>query len=129
MATSGVLKLKAPNVLPSDGVNAVQFKVWQNTMVAYLEQESVNTNFFKTKPYETWEARNDVEDGSRIRQLIQTDEDKEDIDHEYRDAGVDAVQLRAKTKKEKALLKSRNAQLSRFLQHIANPRVYIPLII
>ena len=118
---AGLLKLKVPNTLPSDGVNAVQFKVWQNTMIAYLEQEEANINFFPTNPYAVWEARNDHEDGMRICALHDDDEEKADIVHEHRDddAGDDDLQ-RVRQRKEDKLKRSRNAQLSRFLQHIAN---------
>ena len=115
-----ILKLKAPNILPAEGMTAIQFKVWKNNLVAYLEQEITNATFFKSGRYEKWLAKSEEEDGRRIKELSDTDDKKVAIQAEYDGSAKTAGDAATRDQKFEELLLTRNAQLSRFLQHIAN---------
>ena len=112
------LKLKPPECLPAEGVSAVEFKVWRNRLTAFVEQDLDNAMFLNGGIYSVWDARNDHEDGRRIRTLYEEaddmDEGVREINVKYRDNAEGKRQARRK------LLLQRNSQISRFLQHIAN---------
>ena len=104
-----ILPLKAPNPLPANGVDVVAFKVWKNTLVAHIQQDSNHHHFMPDGFYSTWTA---AESGRRIAELHDEDPDK--------------LVLEAKNLTERALnaellklLTKRNAQLSKFITHVA----------
>ena len=111
MAGSYILPLKAPNPLPADGVTTVTFKVWKNTLVAHVSQDSNHHYFLPGGSYSEWRA---AEHGSRIQQLTDDDPDKLVIDGKLERLG--AAAHRAEITK---LLATRNAQLTKFVTHVA----------
>ena len=106
-----VLPLKVPILLPAIWVDTVTFKVWRNTLIAHISQDTNHHNFMPDGLYEQWRA---ADNGTRIRQLHDDDAEKQTIDGK-RDrlgaAGHAAEIVR--------LLALRNAQLAKFITHIA----------
>ena len=110
MAVSYILPLKAPAPLPATGVSIVTFKVWKNTLVAHLQQDANHYHFMPEGRYSTWRA---AEFGNRIENLHATDPDR-----------IAAQNKRNQTEQQLAidlerLLQTRNAQLAKFVTHIA----------
>ena len=111
MSTSYILPLKAPTPLPASGVDTVTFKVWKNTLVAHIQQDANHHYFMPGGMYDQWRA---AEYGTRIEQLDDEDPDKLTIDGKLERLGGDVH--RAELVK---LLGTRNAQLSKYITHIA----------
>ena len=111
MAGNYILPLKAPNPLPADGVTAVTFKVWKNTLVAHVSQDSNHHLFMPGGLYSQWRA---AEYGSRIQNLDDDDQEKLVIDGKLERLG--AAAHRAELTR---LRVTRNAQLSKFVTHVA----------
>ena len=80
MAGNYILPLKAPNPLPADGVTAVTFKVWKNTLVAHVSQDSNHHLFMPGGLYSQWRA---AEYGSRIQNLDDDDQEKLVIEDDH----------------------------------------------
>ena len=112
------LKLKPPQCLPAEGVTAVEFKVWKNRLLAFVEQDFANSLFLPGGIYSEWNAKNDQEDGKRLRNLVEDGDEKDEevVKIDAQQEGNEETKRAAKRK----LLQTRNSQLSRFLQHIAN---------
>ena len=111
MTASYILPLKAPNPLPASGVTTVTFKVWRNTLVAHVQQDSNHHHFMPGGLYSTWQA---AENGARIRSLHNNDQDKLIIDGKLQRLGEVAHRAELTT-----LLTTRNAQLAKFITHVA----------
>ena len=110
MSVSYILPLKAPAPLPASGVDVVQFKVWKNTLVAHIAQDANHFHFMPGGKYATWQA---ADIGQRIAALHARDPDKLIIDAKRNiDAPTQAAEL-------DRLLTTRNAQLAKFVTHIA----------
>ena len=108
---SYILPLKAPSPLPATGVDIVTFKVWKNTLIAHLQQDANHHHFLPGGRYATWRA---AEFGERIQHLHDSDQDKLTADgkrDQYGEAGHTAELQR--------ILTLRNAQLAKFITHIA----------
>ena len=106
-----VLPLKAPTPLPASGVESVTFKVWKNTLIAHIQQDTNHHNFMPGGFYEQWRA---ADYGVRIERLHEEDPDKTTIDgkRERLGAAAHAAEL-------VRLLALRNAQLAKYITHIA----------
>ena len=111
MTASYILPLKAPNPLPASGVTTVTFKVWRNTLVAHVQQDSNHHHFMQGGLYSTWRA---AENGTRIQNLHNNDQDKLVIDGKLQRLGEVAHRAELAT-----LLTTRNAQLAKFITHVA----------
>ena len=110
MSVSYILPLKAPAPLPATGVTVVTFKVWKNTLVAHIAQDANHHHFMPGGKYASWQA---ADLGQRISALHARDPDKLVIDAKRNlDAAAQAAEL-------DRLLVSRNAQLAKFVTHIA----------
>lgn len=109
------LKLKAPEVLPADGVTSVAFKAWKNALYSFLEQDTVNYLYLTGGIYSTWIALAESEDRKRIQVLHSRDPDKLKL---ARKVGNDYTQYELETDLDELLLK-RNSQLSKLIQLIA----------
>ena len=105
------LVLKAPTPLPASGVDTVTFKVWKNTLTAHIQQDTSHHNFMPGGLYEQWRA---ADDGVRIATLHDDDTDKHAIDAKF-----DRLGQAAHTAELVKLLALRNAQLAKFVTHIA----------
>ena len=105
-----MLPLKAPAPLPASGVDIVTFKVWKNTLVAHIAQDANHYHFMPGGRYATWHA---TEFGDRIGELHNTDPDKVKAEN-IRDQTEQALEAELER-----LLVLRNAQLSKFVTHIA----------
>ena len=109
------LKLKAPEVLPADGVTSVAFKAWKNALYSFLEQDTVNYLYLSGGIYSTWIALADSVNRKRIQDLHSRDPEKIKLtrrinnDYSQDDLEADLAEL---------LLK-RNSQLSKLIQLIA----------
>ena len=109
------LKLKAPEVLPADGVTSVAFKAWKNALYSFLEQDTVNYLYLSGGLYSTWIALADSVNRKRIQDLHSRDPEKIKLtrrinnDYSQDDLEADLAEL---------LLK-RNSQLSKLIQLIA----------
>ena len=110
MSTSYILPLKAPTPPPAS-VDTVTFKVWKNTLIAHIQQDANHHFFMPGGIYDHWRA---AEYGTRIEQLHDEDPDKLTIDGKLERLGRDVH--RAELVK---LLGTRNAQLSKYITHIA----------
>ena len=110
MAVSYILPLKAPALLPATGVSIVTFKVWKNTLVAHLQQDTHHFHFLPGGRYSTWQA---AEFGNRIHELHDRDPDR--LAAEAKE-NITPQRLEADLEK---LLQQRNAQLAKFVTHIA----------
>ena len=110
-ALNYVLPLKAPTPLPASGVDTVTFKVWKNTLIAHIQQDTNHHHFMPGGVYEQWRA---ADYGARIERLHDEDPDKQTIDGKYERLGQagHAAEI-AK------LLALRNAQLAKYITHIA----------
>ena len=108
---SYILPLKAPAPLPATGVNIVTFKVWRNTLKAHLEQDAHHHFFLPGGKYSLWRAS---EFGQRVERLHNEDPDKVIADGKRDRLGVAAHQAELDR-----ILHLRNAQLSKFITHIA----------
>ena len=109
-SVSYILPLKAPSPLPASGVTITTFKVWKNTLVAHLQQDANHFHFMPGGRYSTWIAS---EFGNRINALHDTDPDRNAAVNKRNqtEAGLAADLER--------LLQLRNAQLAKFVTHIA----------
>ena len=110
-STHYVIPLKAPSPLPASGVNIVTFKVWKNTLVAHIQQDVNHHHFMPGGTYEVWTA---AEFGNRITTLNDEDPDLISLNAKRARIGDEEYQ-REKNK----LLTIRNAQLAKFITHIA----------
>ena len=108
---SYILPLKAPAPLPATGVTIVTFKVWKNTLISHLEQDANHHHFLPGGKYSKWTA---AEFGKRISSLVNTDPDKIAADGKRNQLGADGYEYELER-----ILNSRNAQLSKFITHIA----------
>ena len=109
-SVSYILPLKAPTQLPASGVTIVTFKAWKNQLVAHLQQDANHFHFMPGGRYSTWIAS---EFGDRITELHATDPDR-----------ITAQNKRNQTEEGlhaeiERILQTRNAQLSKFVTHIA----------
>ena len=111
MAGNYILPLKAPTPLPAIGVDSVTFKVWKNTLIAHIQQDTNHHNFMPGGLYSEWSA---AEYGTRIGNLDEDDPEKLVIDGKLDRLGANGH--RAELTR---LLNNRNAQLSKFITHIA----------
>jgi len=71
------LKLHPPSSLPASGVTSVSFKAWQQTLVAYLEQDNNNFLFLPDGLYANWRPRG--KNALRIPQLDNADPKRQEI--------------------------------------------------
>ena len=108
---SYILPLKAPAPLPATGVTIVTFKVWKNTLIAHLQQDANHHHFLPGGKYATWTA---AEFGSRINDLVATDPDKVAADAKLNQLGDNGHR-----RELERILVMRNAQLAKFITHIA----------
>ena len=104
------LKLLQPKELPESGLTTSQFKPWVNHLRNFLQQDYENARFMKGGEYETWTAAIEREDGKRIIDVHENDEEKAAITAEN-----DAAK---KISMKKKLLIKRNSQLAKMIQHI-----------
>ena len=111
MASNYILPLKAPTALPASGVDIVTFKVWRNTLIAHVQQDTNHHYFMSDGLYSEWQS---AESGSRIAQIHEDDPDKIAADAKYDRIGEQAYNVLIS-----GILKTRNAQLSKFITHIA----------
>ena len=105
------LKLIQPKELPQDGVTSAEFKPWTNHLTNFLQQDVENFRFLKGGRYSKWIAVDDTNDDKRITELVVADEEVAEIE-----ASAHAVAI--KNSKKARLLNTRNAQLSKLLQHV-----------
>ena len=110
MSVSYVLPLKAPAPLPASGVDIVTFKVWKNTLVAHIAQDANHYHYMPGGKYATWQA---ADLGYRISVLHARDPDKLVIDAK---TNITAAAREAELDR---LLVTRNAQLAKFVTHVA----------
>ena len=111
MSVSYILPLKAPPPLPATGVDIVSFKVWKNTLVAHIQQDANHFHFLPGGLYATWTA---AEYGARILVLDNDDPEKVTLDGKRDQVGAAAHRVAVAQ-----LLRTRNAQLSKFITHVA----------
>ena len=109
------LPLKAPTPLPAQGVDTVTFKVWKNTLTAHLEQDAAHYHFMPGGRYGTWIAR---DTGKRILALVSDDPDKKTLD-EKKAADPPQLTETAYNNAIEQLTNKRNAQLAKFITHVA----------
>ena len=110
MSVSYVLPLKAPNPLPASGVDITTFKVWKNSLVAHIQQDANHFHFMPGGKYATWQA---ADLGQRIIALHDRDPDRVIINNKRQEDHLRAAEL-------DRLLTLRNAQLAKFVTHVAN---------
>ena len=121
------LKLHPPSSLPNSGVTSVSFKAWQQTLIAYLEQDNNNFLFLPDGLYANWRPRG--KNALRIPQLDNADPKRQEIlarlarANQARDlhpdrAPIDPYDGAARDQDLAELQTSRNAQLSKFITHI-----------
>ena len=108
------IKLHVPKDLPEEGLTAVAFEAWQNQTLSFLEQEVINYEFISGN-YSQWKAKNETANGKRIEALHNDDADRQVIQARTGEAAE-----AAKPGQLLELLSKRNAQLTKFLQLIAN---------
>ena len=106
-----ILPLKAPTPLPASGVDIVAFKVWKNTLTAHVQQDTNHHHFMEGGRYAAWQA---ADLGNRILQVVNDNPDKVVLDGKRERVGQ--AQYNAELAQ---LLGKRNAQLSKFITHIA----------
>ena len=111
VSNSYILPLKAPSPLPANGVDIVTFKVWRNTLIAHIQQDVNHHYFMDGGIYSEWQA---AEFGRRISQLHDDDPDKLALDEKYERIGQQVYNVKINN-----VLTVRNAQLSKFVTHIA----------
>lgn len=105
------IKLKQPEVLPASGLSHAVFKPWKNQVIAFVQQDLVNFNFCPGGRYASRRSLSQSPDGKRIVSLAQSDPDKLFIEEEAKPG------MAAKLADLKLF---REAQLAKFLQHIAS---------
>ena len=106
-----ILPLKAPNPLPASGVDITTFKVWKNTLIAHVQQDCNHHHFMPGGHYSTWSA---ADLGTRIAVLDDDDADRLVLEGRRARSGEEVYNAEM-TK----LLTTRNAQLAKFITHIA----------
>ena len=106
------LKLNQPKELPAEGLTSAQFKPWQNHLTNFLQQDVNNYRFLPGGDYQVWKAANEVESNLRIEELHVNDEDLQAIN-----ASAEAATKAARKVK---LLRERNSQLAKMIQHIVS---------
>ena len=111
-STSYILPLKAPTPLSSHGVDTTTFKVWKNTLLAHIQQDYNHHHFLPGGSYSTWQA---AEYGTGIVSLH-----NEDPYNVALVAKRDRMSAEDFNRDKNKLLTSRNAQLAKFVAHIAN---------
>ena len=89
----------------------VTFKVWKNTLTAHIQQDQHHHHFMPGGLYHVWRA---AEYGVRIEQLEDADADKVTLDGKRERLGEPAYAAQLAI-----LLNTRNAQLAKFISHIA----------
>ena len=109
------LKLKAPEVLPAEGVTSVAFKAWKNALYSFLEQDTVNYLYLTGGIYSSWIALAESENRKRIQELHSRDPDKIKL---TKKVGNDNTQDELDADLDELLLK-RNSQVSKVIQLIA----------
>ena len=109
------LPLKAPTPLPASGVDVVTFKVWKNTLIAHIQQDANHFHFMPGGRYSTWRAR---ELGIYIEELEGDDPDKKALDEKLA-AVPPTLTANQHTAALELLLNKRNAQVAKFITHIA----------
>ena len=107
------LKLIQPKELPKDTLTSAEFKPWTNHLINFLQQDVNNFLYLPGGIYEKWLPADEVVANMRIAQLDDNDDDLDAIA-----AGADNAN--EKTRKKRVLLKTRNAQLGRMIQHIVS---------
>ena len=107
------LKLIQPKELPKDTLTSAEFKPWTNHLINFLQQDVNNFLYLPGGIYEKWLPADEVVANMRIAQLDDNDDDLDAIA-----AGADNAT--EKTRKKRVLLKTRNAQLGRMIQHIVS---------
>ena len=110
MSVSYVLPLKAPNPLPASGVDITTFKVWKNSLVAHIQQDANHYHFMPGGKYATWQA---ADLGQRMIALHDRDPDRVIINNKRQEDHLREAEL-------DRLLTLRNAQLAKFVTHVAN---------
>ena len=105
-----MLPLKAPAPLPASVVDIVTFKVWKNTLVAHIAQDANHYHYIPGGKYATWQA---ADLGQRIGALHGRDPDKLVID------AKNNITAAAREAELDRLLVTRNAQLAKFVTHVA----------
>ena len=105
------LKLTQPKELPAEGLTTAEFRPWRNHLINFLQQDVDNFRFLKGGKYSEWKPACDAVANTRIEELLAGDEDKDAIE-----GVVEAAPIKAA--KKVRLLHTRNAQLSKMLQHI-----------
>ena len=114
------IKLHAPKDLPEEGLTSVAFEAWQNQTLSFLEQEVINYEFI-AGDYSKWRAKGETNNGKRIIALHAEDPDKKVIEARVGPPGAEATRVEAaKPGQLLVVLSKRNAQLTKFLQLIAN---------
>ena len=114
------LKLKQPDVLPATGVTSVSFKVWRNTTLAFIGQDTAYYHFQAGGQYATWLP---LEEGRRISELHENDLEKKELDKTRRDNENDArrgIDEETYNLKRRQMLDARNSQLMKIIQHVVN---------
>jgi hypothetical protein len=107
------LKLNQPKELGESGVTSVTFKPWRNHVTNFLKQDDAYYNFLPGGDalYGSWTAAAEDAGGKRISALHPSEVAKID-------AAVDAGA--ARVEKSEKLLRTRNNQLARMIQHVAS---------
>ena len=113
MANSFHLKLNQPKELPAEGITSVQFKPWQNHLKNFLQQDINNFRFLPGGENQKWKAASTLENGERIYELNDNDDDLKLILASDDNVGT-------KTLKRKSLRRKRNAELAKMIQHIVS---------
>ena len=111
MSLNYILPLKAPTPLPASGVDVVTFKVWRNTLIAHIQQDQHHHHFMPGGLYQVWQG---AEYGTRIERINDADTDKVTLDGKRERLGEQAYTAQLAT-----LRNLRNAQLAKFISHIA----------
>ena len=111
MTSNYILPLKAPTPLPATGVDIVTFKVWKNTLISHIQQDTNHHHFMPGGLYSSWIA---ADHGSRINELDNEDHDKLVIEGKRARTAAEEYERSLAN-----LLTARNSQLSKFITHIA----------
>ena len=107
------LKLNQPKVLEESGVTSVSFKPWRNHVLNFLKQDDANFNFLPGEDgsYKEWTAAAESPGGKRIVRLTNAERDKINLPE------GDDEEKREKLAK---LLRTRNGQLAKMIQHVVS---------
>ena len=126
-----VIKLSPPEVLPSDSISSVDFKVWRSHATTFLTQCSDNRRFIKGGEYEKWDPQVNCLPSQRIKEVKgKTDTERfptraqirahakldQDPDHEPSQEELDM----AKEDLQEGRLELRNQQLGLMLQQLSS---------